>query len=86
MHRTQTTAQDFLGIAAFVSAVGNLVQAADRRKLAVIYKNLVTRYNLLYREYQAFLQVNKQLQEEVLRLRSENNRLVRQVTAKETPK
>ncbi|MBI4248145.1 MAG: hypothetical protein HY611_01480 [Elusimicrobia bacterium] len=52
----------------------------------MIYKNLVTRYNLLYREYQAFLQVNKQLQEEVLRLRSENNRLVRQVTAKETPK
>jgi hypothetical protein len=73
-----------LGIAAFASAVGNLVQADNRRKLRVLYQNLLARYREVCGQYHTLTQVNQQLQREVLDLRAQNNRLQQQVTAKET--
>ena len=82
MSRARTAAWDLLGIAAFASAVGNLVQADNRRKLRVLYQNLFARYREVCGQYQALTHVNQQLQREVLDLRAQNDRLQQQVTVK----
>ncbi len=82
MSRARTAAWDLLGIAAFASAVGNLVQADNRCKLRVLYQNLFARYREVCGQYQALTHVNQQLQREVLDLRAQNDRLQQQVTVK----
>lgn len=72
---------DFLGIAAFVSAVGNIVQAADRKQLQTLYDNLLVRYREVYAEYQNLSRTNQQLQQQVVQLRILNDRLQKQMTA-----
>ncbi|KAF0127455.1 MAG: hypothetical protein FD189_202 [Elusimicrobia bacterium] len=82
---------DLLGIVAFGSIIGNLAQAGEMKsvkaqlgRLAAMYNNLVGHYKTLYREYEAFRRVNRQLQSEVLVLRTENSRLHNQIAAKKT--
>jgi len=84
MSRARTASWDMLGIAAFASAVGNLVQADNRRKLRVLYQNLLARYREVCGQYQTLTRVNQQLQHEVLDLRAQNDRLQQQVTVKGT--
>ena len=72
---------DLLGIAAFISAVGNLVQADNNNKLKVLYENLLTRYREVCNQYQTLSQMNQQLQREVLDLRQLNNMLQRRMTS-----
>lgn len=82
MARTKTVDSDLLGIAAFVSAVGNLVQADNQGKLRALYHNLLSRYRDVCAQYQTLVGVNQQLQQEILDLRAQNNRLQKEMTTK----
>lgn len=91
MKRTISASQDFLGIVAIGSIIGNLLQANEMSvvkkqaaNLNEIYRNIVERYKLLYREYEAFRQVNEQLRREVVALRTENSKLLQRIASKET--
>lgn len=86
MNKTLAAKNDFLGLVAFGSVIGNLVQADERRKLQELYRHLVMRYRLLFREYQTFRQVNDELQRQVVALRAENNRLLNEQAATEAKK
>ena len=66
---------DLLGIAAFISAVGNIVHAYTNNNLKDLYENLLTRYQEVCNQYQTLAQMNQQLQQEVLHLRQLNNLL-----------
>jgi hypothetical protein len=81
---------DFLGIVALGSVIGNIVQAADRtnlqtlyRQLETMYRNLVQHYQLLYRDYNALKQLNNELQRQVTSLRTENSKLLEKSVRKE---
>lgn len=67
--------EDFLGVLAFASGVGNLVQAADRHKLQAMYDQLVVRYKQVQSEYTAMRNFYAELQKQVAELRIENSRL-----------
>lgn len=87
MAKTKSTEPDYsdlLGIAAFISAVGNLVQAESNSKLKVLYENLLARYEEVCNQYQTLAQMNQQLQQEVLHLRQLNNLLQRRLTSQRT--
>jgi len=90
MRRTISPSRDFLGIVAIGSVICSLAQAKEMvgfkeqlTKLAAMYTNMVERYKMLYREYEAFRQVNEQLRREVVALRTENSKLLSQIAAKE---
>ncbi len=87
--KTLSVKNDLLGIVAIGSIIGNLAQAnemgavkAQLGRLTTMYRSLVAHYKTLYREYEAFRQVNTQLHSEVIALRSENSRLLNQIAAK----
>lgn len=89
--KTLSVKNDLLGIVAIGSIIGNLAQASEMGavktqlgRLTAMYRNLVAHYKTLYREYEAFRQVNAQLHSEVISLRSENSRLLNQLAAKRT--
>ena len=90
MRKSDPASQDFLGIVAIGSVIGNLVQANEMTtvkrqlgKLSAMYRGLVEHYKMLYREYEAFRQVNEHLRREVVALRTKNSKLMGQVAAKE---
>ena len=82
MAKTKDVESDLLGIAAFVSAVGNLVQADNQNKLQALYRNLFARYRYVCKEYQALSSYNQQLKQEVLNLRARNDQLQKQIAIK----
>lgn len=82
MAKTTAADSDLLGIAAFVSAVGNLVQADNQNKLQTLYRNLFARYQYVCREFQTLTTFNRQLQQEVRDLRMRNDLLQKQLTSK----
>ncbi|MBU2573517.1 MAG: hypothetical protein KKH28_05515 [Elusimicrobia bacterium] len=84
---------DLLGIVAIGSIIGNLAQANEinavktqHNKLTALYRKLVEHYKMLYREYEAFRQVNEHLRVEVVTLRTENSNLLGKIAAKEPTK
>ncbi|MCX5785535.1 MAG: hypothetical protein NTX59_07585 [Elusimicrobia bacterium] len=91
--KTISANHDLLGIVAIGSIIGNLVQAnemttvkIERNKLIAMYHKLVEHYKMLYREYEAFRQVNEHLRVEVVALRAENSNLLGKIAAKEPAK
>jgi hypothetical protein len=93
MNKAIVAKHDFLGVVAIGSIIGNLAQAGERteikrqhRALLGLYRHFVGRYKMLLQEYQAFRQVNTDLQNQVLRLREENNRLQDSLAAEESAK
>lgn len=93
MSKTLAVKNDFLGVVAIGSVIGNLVQAngmveikRQRNTLVGLYRNLVARYKMLLQEYQTFRQVNADLQKQVVALREENNKLQERMAAKEPVK
>ena len=74
--------EDFLGLMALGLGIGNLVQAADRNNLKAMYDHVVGRYRMLHREYATLRSLNDQLQQQVVDLRKENNRLLVQLAEK----
>ncbi len=86
MPRTKSESQDILGLFAFASAVGNLLQAEDRRKVKALYDNLVARYRDVCGQYQALARLNEELRQEVLDLRGQNDKLQRQMAIEKPSK
>lgn len=93
MSKTLAAKNDFLGVVAIGSVIGNLVQANEmgqikrqHNTLLGLYRNLVARYKMLLQEYQTFRQVNADLQKQVVSLREENNKLQERMAAKEPGK
>ncbi len=93
MSKTLAVKNDFLGVVAIGSVIGNLVQANEMgqikrqsQTLLGLYNNLVKRYRMLLQEYQTFRQVNTDLQKQVVALREENNKLQECMAAKEPGK
>ena len=78
MPRAKSGAQDLLGLFAFASAVGNLLQVDERVKVKALYENLVTRYRDVCSNYQMLARLNEQLRQEVLDLRVQNDKLQKQ--------
>lgn len=75
MARAKSSDTDLLGLGAFVSAVGNLVQANNHKQLRALHENLVMRYRQVCRDFQLLKRSNEQLRQEVLELRAQNDRL-----------
>lgn len=75
MPRAKAENQDLLGLFAFVSAAGNLLQADDRKKMQTLYQNLLTRYRDVCKEYQILARLNEQFRQEILNLRTQNDKL-----------
>ena len=93
MSKTLAVKDDFLGVVAIGSVIGNLVQANEmgqikrqHNTLVGLFRNLVARYKMLLQEYQTFRQVNVDLQKQVVALREENNKLQARMAAKEPVK
>ena len=93
MSKTLAVKDDFLGVVAIGSVIGNLVQANEmgqikrqHNTLVGLFRNLVARYKMLLQEYQTFRQVNVDLQKQVVALREENNKLQERMAAKEPVK
>lgn len=93
MSKTLAVKNDFLGVVAIGSVIGNLVQANEmgqikrqHNMLVGLYRTLVARYKMLLQEYQTFRQVNADLQNQVVTLREENNKLQVRLAAKEPGK
>lgn len=87
--KTISANHDLLGIVAIGSIIGNIAQANEmatvktqRNILTNMYRKLVEHYKMLYREYEAFRQVNEQLRVEVVTLRTENSNLLGKIAAK----
>ncbi len=87
--KTISANHDLLGIVAIGSIIGNLAQANEMATvkkqsniLTDMYRKLVEHYKMLYREYEAFRQVNEQLRVEVVALRTENSTLLGKIAAK----
>jgi translation initiation factor 6 (eIF-6) len=87
--KTISANHDLLGIVAIGSIIGNLAQAKEMAVvkkqsniLTGMYHKLVEHYKMLYREYEAFRQVNEQLRVEVVSLRIENSSLLGKIAAK----
>jgi len=86
MAKTSGKNQDYLGLLALgsaISVIGNLAQAKDRQDLKVsldrlkeMYDLMLGRYRMLQREYGALRTLNDRLQQQVIELREENNRLL----------
>lgn len=78
MARAAGKGEDLLGLLALggaISVAGNLAQAEDKRRLQAAYDLVVARYRQLEREYVALRNLNLELQNQVILLRTENNRL-----------
>lgn len=87
--KTISANHDLLGIVAIGSIIGNIAQANEMTTvkkqsniLTGMYYKLVEHYKMLYREYEAFRQVNEQLRVEVVSLRTENSSLLGKIAAK----
>ena len=87
--KTISANHDLLGIVAIGSIIGNLAQANEMTAvkkqsniLTAMYHKLVEHYKMLYREYEAFRQVNEQLRVEVVTLRTENRNLLGKIASK----
>ncbi len=81
MPRAKAANKDVLGLFAFASAVVNLVQADDRKKVQTLYQNLLTRYRDVCNEYQLLARLNQQFRQEILDLRSQNDKLQKEVAS-----
>jgi uncharacterized membrane protein len=82
MARAPGKSEDYLGLVALGSVIGNFVQAAGYRKLKGMYDHVLERYRMLQREYAALRSLNDQLQQQVVDLRKENNHLLAQLAEK----
>lgn len=81
MPRAKTANQDLFGLAAFASAVFNLLQADDRKKVQTLYENLLTRYRDVCKQYQLLVRITEELRQEVLDLRSQNDKLQKELAS-----
>ena len=93
MNKTIAAKNDFLGVVAIGSVIGNLAQAHEQTEikrqqhtLLGLYRHLVSRFKMLLQEYQTFRQVNTDLQKQVVTLREENNQLQERLAEKEPTK
>ena len=89
MNRAVSEKEDVLGLVAFGSLIGNLFQAGandtlkkEREDLRFMYRRLIAHYGMACREYSALRLLNQSLGQQLLALREENNKLLKQVSAK----
>jgi len=85
MAKTTGKSEDLLGLLALggtISVLGNLAQADKKRRLQAAYDHVVERYRQLEREYAALRNLNVELQNQVIVLRTENNRLLAEAARK----
>lgn len=81
MPRAKAADKDVLGVFAFASAVVNLVQADDRKKVQTLYDNLLTRYRDVSNQFHLLARLNEEFRQEILDLRAQNDKLQKELVS-----